>query len=218
MSYLKKLYNNRFSTNERDLRQQIWNDLYSGFFHKYCNNADTVLDLAAGFGEFIIACKSKNKIAVDLNPETSDILEPKGIRVVMESAEKLDSIDDNSVDVCFVSNFFEHLPSKDILDNVLVEIYRILKSNGKLLILQPNYRFSYDLYFDCYDHYIPLSDRSLSEALLLSNFIIKECYPKFLPFTTKSNYPKNSVFIKIYLKFPFLWNIFGKQLFIVATK
>ena len=99
-----------------------------------------------------------------------------------------------------------------------VEIFRILKPGGKLLSLQPNYRFSSNLYWDCYDHHIALSDKSFLEATSVIGFKPLLVIPKFLPFTTKSKLPKNNIFIRGYLMLPILWKIFGKQFFIINEK
>ena len=40
--------------------------------------------------------------------------------------EQLDFISDNSMDVVFVSNFFEHIPDKDDILKILQECKRIL--------------------------------------------------------------------------------------------
>jgi hypothetical protein len=42
--------------------------------------------------------------------------------------------------------------------------------------------------------------------------------PKFLPYTTKSRLPRFLFLVKIYLKLPILYKIFGGQAFIVVSK
>jgi ubiquinone/menaquinone biosynthesis C-methylase UbiE len=100
----------------------------------------------------------------------------------------------------------------------LSEAHRILKRGGRVLILQPNIRYAYKEYWDFFDHHIPLSDKSLIEVLILAGFKVEQVLPRFLPYTTKSKLPKNSFFIRTYLNLPFLWKLFGKQLFIAAGK
>jgi len=86
------------------------------------------------------------------------------------------------------------------------------------MILQPNIRYLYREYWDFFDHHIPLSDKSLIEALRVVAFRIEQVLPKFLPYTTKSRIPQNPFLVKIYLKLPFIWKIMGKQMFILGRK
>ena len=95
---------------------------------------------------------------------------------------------------------------------------QVLKMGGKFIILQPNIRFCFKDYWMFFDHITPLDDRSLSEILEINGFKVVECKPKFLPYTTKSKLPKSIFLIKLYLKFPLMWRIFGKQAFIYAKK
>ena len=84
--------------------------------------------------------------------------------------------------------------------------------------MQPNIRYETSRYWDYYDHIIPLSHMSFTEALLKADFKIEEVIPKFVPFSTDSKYPTFNFFIWLYLKMPFAWQFFGKQFFIIAKK
>ena len=214
---LKKLYSNRFSSTDIIKRNQIWKILCQDFFQNYVDPANSVLDIGAGYCEFINNISCRYKIALDLNPNTINYAE-KNVSVITESCFEMSSIHDESIDVVFMSNFLEHLKNKDEVLAVLSEAYRVLKQHGKVLILQPNIRFLSDKYWDFLDHHTPLSDRSLIEALEIVNFSINVCYPKFLPYTTKSKLPKNIFLLRVYLKFSILWHLFGKQCFICAIK
>ena len=136
-------------------------------------------------------------------------------------ATNLYFIEDNAVDVIFISNFFEHMKNKDEIEQILLESRRILKRKSagwQILILQPNIRFAYKEYWDFFDHHIPLSDKSLVEVLEILDFKIEMVIPRFLPYSTKSKFPDWSLLIRIYLCLPFAWRIFGKQAFIVASR
>ena len=84
--------------------------------------------------------------------------------------------------------------------------------------LPPNIRFLYDKYWDFWDHHIPISDRSLEEVLKIVGFKIIINKPKFLPYTMSGGIKYPLVFLKIYLRLKFIWNIFGKQFLIIAEK
>jgi len=117
-----------------------------------------------------------------------------------------------------MSNFLEHLPSKDLVLSTLQECHRILRSGGRVIVLQPNIRFLPGEYWDFFDHHTPLTDRSLAEAVNLAGFAVTTCIPRFLPYTTKSRLPKSPALVSLYLKVPLAWKFLGKQALVVGTK
>ena len=124
---------------------------------------------------------------------------------------------DETVDVAFASNFFEHLVRDDILAT-LGETRRVLRSGGRLIILQPNIRFCGRDYWMFFDHLTPIDDRALVEALMISGLRPVEVIPRFLPFTTQSRFPKSTLLLRLYLKVRPAWLLLGQQSLIVAEK
>ena len=151
---------------------------------KYIKKEDCVLDLAAGYCEFINNIEASKKIAVDINPDTIQFAS-KNVQVIIAIATDMAAISSGSIDVIFISNFFEHISKEEIL-LVLRECNRILAPGGRILILQPNIKYIGSAYWDFFDHHTPLTDKSLREALEMSGYKIKTIIPKFLPYTTKS--------------------------------
>ena len=217
MNHLGTLYEVRFSEQEKKKKEKVWEVLCQKFFQKYIQPSDTVLEIACGFGEFLNNIKAQRKLAVDLNPNLEAHL-PSNIEFHLGSADRLDMFEDNSVDLVFVSNFFEHLPSKDVMTQVLLEIYRVLKPSGSLMVMQPNFKYCSESYWDFYDHHLPLSHLSMAEGLEMTGFELDVLYPKFVPFSTKSKIPSHPLLVKIYLKFPLIWKIMGKQFFALAKR
>jgi ubiquinone/menaquinone biosynthesis C-methylase UbiE len=215
MSDLKAVYKRRFA-GEMSTRNNIWKVLCANFFQKYISEGDTVLDVAGGYCVFINNIKCFKKIVVDLNEDVRSFAK-EDVNTVVAASMDMKQIADNSVDVVFVSNFFEHLTRADI-EKTLGEIKRVLKPGGRFLNLFPNIRYCYKDYWMFFDHITPLDDRAMAEALEISGFKIVECRPKFLPFTIKSAYPKSIVLLKIYLRSIILQKLFGKQAFIEAIK
>ena len=211
------LYARRFNTTERERKNRVWQVLCHSFFQTYVRPTDTVLDLGAGFCEFINHIRCQAKIAVGLDEQIKQHAAPD-VEVLRTSSSKMDMIPDASVDMVFASNFFEHLPSKQEFMASLAEIYRVLRAGGRLLILQPNIRFLTGEYWDFLDHHIPLTDRTLVEALELVGFHIVEVRPRFLPFTTKSRLPQHPWLVRLYLRLPIAHRVLGKQAWVVATK
>jgi len=213
----KKLYARRFGPKERAQKNALWKVLCQSFLQRYVSESDVVVDLGAGYCEFINNIRCGRKFAVDLNEETGQYA-ADDVTVLLEPAAALSSIEDASVDIVFASNLFEHLPDKQVLIAVLAAIHRVLRRGGRLLVLQPNIRYAYREYWDYFDHYLPLSHLSLSEIILMEGFAIEEVRPRFLPYTVKSRLPKSGFLLKIYLRLPPLQLLMGKQMFLVAAK
>lgn len=211
---LDDIYSKRFGSKDA-ARQTLWSTLVKSYFQKYVEKGDTVLDLAAGYCEFINNIECKEKHAVDLNPETKRRA-AKGVKVHITASDALPKTLQGKVDVVFVSNFFEHLDNKHQLLTTLEEIRKTLKPQGTLLILQPNISRTKNDYWNFVDHSLPINDKSLREALELSGFKVETLKPRFLPYTTSSNLPINASLIKLYLKLPPAQWLAGKQIFAVA--
>lgn len=212
---LKAIYQRRFK-GEVEFRNKMWRVLCVGFFQKFIPKDAVVLEIAAGYCEFINNIFAKKKIALDLNPDIKNFAK-QDVEIIHASSTDMGRIKDDSCDVVFTSNFFEHIPKSDIIKTIK-EAYRVLRTEGKFLILQPNIRFCHKDYWNFFDHVTPLDDKSLSEALETNGFKVVESRPKFLPYSTKSKLPKAMFLVSLYLKIPWLHQIFGKQAFIVAKK
>jgi len=213
--FLESMYQHRLG-DDADFRQRMYEVLCQKVFQKYIPQNATVLDLAAGYCEFINNIQAHNKIAVDLNPDTGKHAAPN-VKTITTNTTDLKTINDNTIDVVFTSNFFEHLSKPDIVQTIR-EIHRILKPNGRFLILQPNIRYCYKDYWMFFDHITPIDHHSLSEILEIHNFAIDVCIPRFLPYSTKGRLPNSIWLLKLYLSLPLVKRIFGKQLFICARK
>jgi len=212
---LTELYRQRFSERDRERKERIWAVLCEDYFQRYIRPTDTVLDIACGQGEFIRNIRCARKIAVDLNREVEKNL-PAGIEYHCCAADHLDGIGSHTVDVCFISNFFEHLPSKEAMDAVLNEVRRVLVPGGLLINMQPNIRYEPGRYWDFYDHLLPLSHLSAAEGLAKSGYVIQQLIPRFLPFTTKSALPQHPLLVRAYLRLPLAWRFMGGQFLVVA--
>src|SRR5262245_40942251 len=134
-SHLTTLYDERFTEPQLASKQILWQALCRGFFDRYIADTDTVVDLGAGFCEFVNATRGSRRIAVDLNPETKRYA--RDAEVLVTSSEDMSAIEDSTIDVVFISNFFEHLPTKSSLLNTLNQCHRILVPGGRLLVLMP---------------------------------------------------------------------------------
>lgn len=212
---LQTLYRHRFSPEELHQKRLLWQTLCRSFFQSYVPRDGTVLDLGAGSCEFINAIEARRRIAVDLNPDTARHAD--GAEVLLTPSDDLSAVESSSVDVVFTSNFFEHLPSKSVLLATLQECRRVLHPGGRIIVLMPNLRCLPGRYWDFFDHHLPLTDRSLVEALELAGFRPERVVPRFLPYSVKhSRLPPLPILISLYLRFPPAWTILGRQMLVVA--
>ena len=168
--------------------------------------------------DFINQIRAAHRIAVDLNPETRHAA-AAGIEVHSLPLERLgEVIAPQSIDLAFASNVFEHLRGPDALLEVLAAVWRVLCPGGRLMIMQPNIRLVGGRFWDFFDHTLPLTEKGMAEALLVSGFEVLENRPRFLPYTTKSLLPRWPCLVRFYLMFPPVQWLFGKQMLLVARR
>jgi SAM-dependent methyltransferase len=214
---IDRLYRLRFPERARQARERLWAVLCSAFFQKYVRAEDTLLDLGCGFGEFSRHIRAARRVAVDSNAAAAEY-QAAGVEFHAAEAAELSFLAPASVDVCFTSNFFEHLPSKAEMDRVLAEVLRVLRPGGRFIALQPNLRYAPGAYWDYYDHHLPLTHRSCAEAFGKAGFEVEELIGRFLPLTTRSRWPQHPRLVRLYLALPPLWRLVGGQFLIVGRK
>ncbi len=214
---LESIYTRRFEPNA-EYRRAVWRVLVSSYFSRFIPADSTVLDLGCGYGEFIQAVRAKTRMAMDMNPGVRDKLEVDVHLFLQDSAEPWLGIQDDSIDVIFTSNFLEHLPNKACVSRTLREAHRCIKPGGRFIAMGPNAKYLGGLYWDFWDHEIPMTENSLAEVLGSNGLVTEVCEGRFLPFTMSSGRRYPLAMIKLYLAFPFLWRLFGRQFLIVARK
>jgi SAM-dependent methyltransferase len=214
---LQRLYTNRFDANA-DYRRAVWGILVSRFFSRFIAPDAAVLDLGCGYGEFINAVQAKARLAIDMNPVAGKKLAANVQFFLQDNSESWIGIGEQSLDVVFTSNFLEHLPEKVCLARILSEAHRCLKPGGRFIAMGPNIKHLGGLYWDFWDHQIPLTENSISEALRASGFSIDLCLGRFLPYTMSVGRRYPLTFVRLYLALPFLWRFFGRQFLVVGRK
>lgn len=209
---ISRIYQRRFSaTHER--REAVWQVLVRHYFQKFVPNGATVLEIAAGYCHFINNIRAARKIALDINPDVSKYANDD-VETVLAKSNAI-PLPDHSVDVVFVSNFFEHISKQEIIQT-LEACKRVLKIGGSLIVLQPNIRYCKEDYWMYFDHITPLDDRCLVEAIQSAGMRVTKSIPRFLPYTMKSRLPSWPFAVKLYLMLPLLQRLMGKQSLIVA--
>ena len=213
---LQRLYQERFQE-QREYRMGVWRAMIESFFQKFVRADAAVLDLGSGYGEFINQVRCGKKFAMDLNPDAPERVGPD-VECFLQDCSATWPLPDNSLDVVFTSNFFEHLPDKAALSDTLGETLRCLKPGGRLIAIGPNIRALKGEYWDFWDHHVQLTERSMAELLTHKGFKVETCVARFLPYRMAGGPEYPFWMVKLYLKLPFVWPLWGKQFFVVARK
>jgi len=213
---LAAIYHNRFDLDE-DYRNHIWKTLVTGWFQRYVPARSTVLDLGCGYGQFINNIVCDKKYAMDLNAVSGTKLED-GVMFIEQDCSTTWNLADNSLDVVFTSNFFEHLLTKADLESTVAQALRCLKPGGRIIAMGPNIRFVGGAYWDFFDHHLALTERSLQECLETAGFRAEYVLDRFLPYTMVNAPRYPAALLRLYLRLPFLWKRFGRQFVVIATK
>lgn len=211
---LANIYQTRFA-GQTAYRNKVWGVLCQ-FFSRWIPPDATVLDLGCGYCEFINSISAKRKYAMDLNPDMERMAAPHVSRLHQDCSMPW-TLPVN-LDVVFTSNFFEHLPDKAALERTLQNALGALRPGGCLIAMGPNIKYVPGAYWDFFDHYIALTELSLSEVLRKCGFEIEQSVDRFLPYTMSQGRTYPLWMLKTYLAMPWAWRFFGKQFLVVARK
>jgi SAM-dependent methyltransferase len=214
-SDLEQIYQRRFA-GQSEYRLQVWRVLVD-YFARWIPSDATVLDLGCGYCEFINQVEAARKYAMDLNPEVANRAAP-AIEILEQDCSEIWAVPDNTLDTVFTSNFFEHLPTKAHLERTLAEAYRCLKNGGRLIAMGPNIKYAPGEYWDFFDHYLPLTELSMTEVLEKCGFQVEAGISRFLPYTMSQGRKYPLWCLRTYLALPWTWRFFGKQFLVVARK
>lgn len=215
---LHRLYAARFHDHERESKARLWRIICREFFAHYVPEDACVVDLGAGYCDFVNNISARRRIAVDLNSDTARFAAP-GVEVLRLPLEDLSqALAPGTVDLAFASNVLEHLRSPDALLTVLANVRAVLRPGGRIMIMQPNVRLVGGAFWDFFDHTLPLSERGMTEALELAGFRVVECRARFLPYTTKSGLPQWAFLVRLYLHSRVAQYLLGKQMLVVAER
>ncbi|HET8886319.1 MAG TPA: class I SAM-dependent methyltransferase [Salinimicrobium sp.] len=138
-----------------------------------------LLDIGAGTGDFLLAAKKRGwKVkGVEPNNEAKLLAKKKGIEFFPDSK----CFPDHSFDVITLWHVLEHVPN---LEDQIIELKRLLKSNGLLIIAVPNFK-SYDAehykqFWAAYDvprHFWHFSETSIRRIFSEYDLIVRKTLP-----------------------------------------
>jgi SAM-dependent methyltransferase len=214
--FCEQVYKQRWGKAELEKVGEIWETLVKNFFQTLVGDNAKVLDIGCGFCHFLNHLQAKEKIGVDANPDAGRYAS-SDVTFYCSKDLSLSTLPSQYFDCVFISNFLEHLESGTHVTSLLKRVKELLRPEGKLIVLQPNFRLLGAAYFDFIDHKTILTDKSLEEALAIAGFAIERKIIRFLPYTTKSRIPQHPMLVRLYLWLRPLWLLMGKQSLFVAT-
>ncbi len=212
---LDRVYARRFQDHHRASKDRIWPPIVD-YLRRYMVPGP-VVDVGCDQGYFIRNVIATERWATDLRDASGALA--SDIRFVQADGLRLDEVlPAEYFGVAFMSNYLEHLPSRDSVVEQFRVIHRILRPGGRVIVLQPNVRLIGGAFWDFIDHKVPLTERSLEEAAATAGLETCALVTRFLPYTTKSRLPQHPALVRAYLAFPPAWWLMGKQTLYVGER
>ena len=207
-------FKTRFGFDPR--RDKVWTEVVRWIQARYIPADARVLDCGAGYCNFINNVTAAERHALDVFTGFPAFA-ASGVKTHVASCTDMSFFRSDTFDVVFASNLVEHITRPDLI-LFLGEIRRVLRLEGLLILMQPNFKYCSTTYFDDYTHVQIFTDASLLDFLEAYGFTVKASYPKFMPVNMKStlrlNIPALPLLVRAYLALPF--KPFAGQLLMVA--
>lgn len=183
------------------------------------------LELGCGRGDFI---NEFDNLGLDAHGvDLSDLVSNTYPKIKFKSIDLLKQdlpFPDNYFDVIYSKSFIEHFyyPEK-----IFEESYRVLKPNGILITLTPEWNFIYKSFYEDFTHRTPFTKISLRDIHLINNFKNVEVESfKQLPLLWKKStfkFPLSILseitrfFVPDYFRLKNKWVRFSKELMILSS-
>lgn len=157
MSYLKTIYGN--------YKKSIYPDqLCNYLIDRYdIEKGSIVLDVGCGCGFFMDAFDNNGMRTWGIDREEGHVKS----RVVKDLEKNKIPYGENMFDVVFTKSVIEHIHNPD---NLINECKRVLKPNGLLIILTPDWISQKDVFYEDYTHVHPYTTTSVKDMLKIHGF------------------------------------------------
>ncbi|MFW8600181.1 methyltransferase domain-containing protein [Desulfobacterota bacterium M19] len=130
-------------------------------------NGHIVLDLNSGIDGLYneLAQSPAEYLSLEQNPQIREFLTKNGIKAEDWNIPEI-PLPDNSVNYVLSVPFIEHLPTYLDAVKLLIEIKRVLRPGGKLLMVVPNYLRLKEIFFEDYKHGWVTTKKRMNDMLL----------------------------------------------------
>ena len=161
-----------------------------------------VLEIGAGYCDWINNVVAARRVAVDMWPETARYAADGVEARILDVARELSTFGPAAFDAVLASNILEHFEPA-VATTVIDDIGRLLRPGGRLIVVQPNFRYAAREYFDDYTHRSVFTDVSLPNLLRAHGFRIEHVQARFLPYSMRnSRLPIRAWTVRAYLRSP----------------
>jgi SAM-dependent methyltransferase len=211
----RDLYDIRFDVKAAATKDRIWREIVR-YLGRWIDPTAPVLDIGCDRGHFIRFARGSERWATDVRDVAESL--PDDIRFLQGSGLDLATLlPSGHFGTVFMSNYLEHLPSQDAVIEQLRVARRLLRPNGRVIVLQPNIRLVGARYWDFIDHKVALTETSLVEAASIAGLLTEKLIVRFLPYSTKGRLPADPALVRLYLRLPIAWWLLGKQTLYVGS-
>jgi SAM-dependent methyltransferase len=211
----RDLYDIRFDVKAAATKDRIWREIVR-YLGRWIDPTAPVLDIGCDRGHFIRFARGSERWATDVRDVAESL--PDDIRFLQGSGLDLATLlPSGHFGTVFMSNYLEHLPSQDAVIEQLRVARRLLRPNGRVIVLQPNIRLVGARYWDFIDHKVALTETSLVEAASIAGLLTEKLIVRFLPYSTKGRLPADPALVRLYLRLPIAWRLLGKQTLYVGS-
>ena len=135
-----------------------------------------ILDIGSSTGtnlRLLADLGQTNIRGLDMSPEARDFCAEKGLAEVLLGDIKDIPYEDNSVDLALATDVIEHIDEDDL---ALIEIYRILKPGGYLLLTVPAFQSLWGIQDDVSQHKRRYKKKWFNNLVKSSGFEIEKSY------------------------------------------
>jgi cyclopropane fatty-acyl-phospholipid synthase-like methyltransferase len=161
-----------------------------------------VLEIGAGYCDWINAVRAERRVAVDLWPGFARYCAASVEARVLDASTDLPSLGASAFDVVLASNVLEHF-APDAAAAMIADVAALLRPGGRFIVVQPNFRYAWRQYFDDYTHRAVFTDVSLPNLLRAQGFHIEVVRPRFLPYSMRrARLPIRAWMVRAYLRSP----------------
>ncbi|HEX2452249.1 MAG TPA: methyltransferase domain-containing protein [Vicinamibacterales bacterium] len=186
---------------EDPARAVVWR-VIADYLSEWIPPQSHVLEIGAGYCCWINAVRAARRVAVDTWPEFRGHAASGVETTELDASRDLGRLGAATFDVVLASNVIEHF-DPDTAAGLVGSVAAALKRGGRLLVIQPNFRYAYRKYFDDYTHRSVFTDVSLPNLLRSRGFRIDRVEPRFLPYSMRgTRWPIAPWLVRAYLHSP----------------